>query len=387
MQQQTPHGADTPQLRLVFWETTTACNLKCVHCRASAVDSRRPEELTLEQSIDLLRQISSLGSPVVVLSGGEPLARPDIFDIASEGSRLGLRIALATNGTTVDGKTAARLVESGVQRVSVSIDGADPHSHDSFRGVPGAFDQAIRGIEALKAAGLPVQINTSVARHNVRELPAVLDLAVSLGAAALHLFLLVPTGCGKEIAETEMISPQEYEDVLNWLCDQSGRAPLNVKATCAPHYYRIIRQRAKSAGSVVTPQTHGLDAVTTGCLAGSGVCFVSYKGDVYPCGYFPVSAGSVLSTPLDRIWRESELFAELRDESLLEGKCGCCEFARVCGGCRARAYAETGNYLAEEPYCVYVPGSRSGRRQPPVGTRLPDEFGHGCQGNRGEGPG
>lgn len=345
------------QLRLVFWETTTSCNLKCVHCRASAVADRSPQELTYEQSCDLLSEIASFARPVIVLSGGEPLVRPDILQIARYGHDLGLRMVLATNGTTVGADISRDMVNAGIQRVSVSLDGVDASTHDSFRGLPGAFDAALRGIECCKAAGMPVQINTTVAKHNVEQLPRILELATSIGACALHLFLLVPTGCGKEISGREMISPDEYESVLGWLYDASKESTINLKATCAPHYFRVMRQRAKAEGIKITPETHGLEAMTKGCLAGSAVCFVSYRGDVYPCGYFPVSAGNVLATPFQTIWNDSELFHTLRDPSSLRGKCGICEFARVCGGCRARAYAETGDYLDEEPYCIYQPRS------------------------------
>jgi len=349
-----------PQLRLVFWETTTSCNLKCIHCRASAVDARSPEELTLEQSKGLLSEIASFAKPVIVLSGGEPLVRDDIFDIASHGTGLGLRMVLATNGTTLTSDIATKLAGSGIQRISISLDGADAETHDSFRGVPGSFEAALAGIEHCKAAGIPVQINTTVSRHNIEQLSRTLDLAVSLGACALHIFLLVPTGCGKEITNTEMISSEQYEQVLSWLYNASKSSPINLKATCAPHYFRVMRQRARVEGIKITPEMHGFEAMTRGCLAGSAVCFVSYRGDVYPCGYFPVSAGNVLETPFSRIWAESKLFADLRDPSLLQGKCGICEYSRVCGGCRARAYAETGNYLGEEPYCAYSPRALSG---------------------------
>lgn len=343
------------RLRLVFWETTTSCNLKCIHCRASAVDHRSPEELDTRQCLDLLDQIASFSKPVIILSGGEPLVREDIFNIASHGSGLGLRMCLATNGTTITGDIASRLKESGIQRISVSLDGDIPESHDSFRQARGSFAAALEGIERAKAAGLPVQINTTVARHNIDRIEPIHDMAVKLEAVAFHLFLLVPTGCGKEIQDTEMITPGQYEKVLNWLYDASKTSPLNLKATCAPHYFRVMRQRARAEGIKITPETHGLEAMTKGCLAGSAVCFISHKGDVYPCGYFPVSAGNVLIDPLKEIWEKSELFSELRNISLLEGKCGVCEYAGVCGGCRARAYAETGNYMGEEPYCSYIP--------------------------------
>lgn len=345
-------------LRMVFWETTSACNLKCRHCRASATDGRPQDELTLEQGRNLLRAIADFAKPVIVLSGGEPLVRPDIYDIALCGTRLGLRMVLATNGTMLDADAAKSIKYSGIQRVSVSIDAADAACHDAFRGVPGAFNSAFAGIEHLKSLDMPFQINTSVTRANIDQLPQILETAISHEACALHLFMLVPTGCGKEIPEDEMISADDYENVLNWIYDSSKSVPINLKATCAPHYFRVAKQRQKVESGkrrVESPKGHPFSAETKGCLAGSAVCFVSYKGDVYPCGYFPVSAGSVIEKPFEQIWNESELFQQLRDSSLLTGKCGRCEYSRVCGGCRARAYAKTGDYLSEEPYCAYMP--------------------------------
>ena len=347
------NGKFTP--RLVFWETTAACNLKCIHCRASATDFRSPDDLTNAESLALLDSIAAFANPVVVLSGGEPLVRPDIYDLASHGTALGLRMVLATNGTLVTREIASNLKNCGIQRVSVSIDGANAASHDGFRRLSGAFDSALQGIENFKSVGMPFQINTTVARHNFEEIPRILDLAIGLGAVALHLFLLVPTGCGKEIADDEMITPAQYEEVLNWYYDKSKEVSINLKATCAPHYFRIMRQRAAKEGIKITSETHGFEAMTKGCLAGSAVCFVSHTGEVYPCGYLPVSAGNVRNTPFSEIWEHAEVFKKLRDESILEGKCGPCEFKGVCGGCRARAYAETGNYLTEEPYCAYTP--------------------------------
>lgn len=341
--------------RLIFWETTTACNLKCIHCRASAADYRSPEDLTFEESTRLLDQIACFANPVIVLSGGEPLVREDIFDIAAYGTMLGLRMVLATNGTLVTPNVATRMVDAGIQRISVSIDGPNASSHDHFRRVTGAFDEALAGIENAKNAGLPFQINTTITKQNIDDIPEILNLAVDMGAVALHIFLLVPTGCGKEIADEEMIAPGQYEEVLNWFYDKTKEVKIGLKATCAPHYFRIMRQRAAQEGMAITPETHGFEAMTKGCLAGTGVCFVSHKGEVFPCGYLPVEAGNVRDTPFPEIWRDSELFKVLRNESLLEGKCGPCEFKSVCGGCRARAYAETGNYLTEEPYCTYTP--------------------------------
>jgi len=357
MQVQPTHHQSKNQLRLLFWETTAACNLKCAHCRALPADSQSRDEFSLQECRTLLDDVASFARPVIVLSGGEPMVRSDICDIASYGTQLGLRVVLATNGTLLDDEKARRLKESGIQRVSVSLDGADAAAHDEVRGMRGAFDAALSGIESCKAADLPFQINTTVTLSNVNDLQRILDLAVRLGAVALHLFLLVPTGCGRELADSEMLSAQQYEEVLNWIYDASKRDIINLKATCAPHYFRVMRQRAKAEGKPVTPKTHGLEAVTKGCLAGSAVCFVSHTGEVYPCGYFPVSAGNVKTQSLNHIWENSELFRQLRDPSLLQGKCGECEYSRVCGGCRARAYAETGNYLAEESYCLYIPHS------------------------------
>lgn len=344
--------------RLVFWELTSACNLKCIHCRACPAEERSHDELTTEESFQLVDQIASFAKPVLVLSGGEPLVRPDVFDIAAHASSQGLRVALATNGTLVTPEVARKAKESGIQRVSISIDGPDAESHDGFRRIPGAFEDAWRGAEIFRSAGMPFQINTTVAKHNVNSLPQILDLAIRRGAAALHIFLLVPAGCGKEIVDDEMITPEEYERVLNWLYDRSKDVKIGLKATCAPHYFRVMRQRAHAEGIKITPKTHGFEAMTKGCLAGSAVCFVSHVGEVYPCGYLPVSAGNVRKQHFKEIWDNAEVFRVLRDEDNLQGKCGHCEFRRVCMGCRARAYGCTGNYLEPEPYCVYEPHSR-----------------------------
>jgi heme b synthase len=357
--------------RLVFWETTAGCNLRCIHCRRIDVaDQLVPEDLTFAESRALIDQIVAFSSPILVLSGGEPLMRPDIFAIARYAAERGLRVALATNGTLIDERTADRIVDAGVRRVAVSLDGATAATHDAFRALAGSFDQAVRGIRRLRARGMSVQINTTVARHNIEELPEVLELARSLGADALHIFLLVPVGCGVEIADEQMIAPQDYERVLQWFYERDREGLIELKATCAPHYFRIVRQRLAAEKRDLPPSharqqaagrtgSHGhpagLHAMTKGCLAGTGVCFVSHKGEVFPCGYLPLRAGSVREEPLQAIWEGSEVFQTLRDPDRLEGKCGLCEFKRICGGCRARAYGMTGNYLGEEPFCVYEP--------------------------------
>jgi len=345
--------------RLIFWETTAGCNLRCTHCRRIDVADRLvPEDLSTAESKQLIDQIVAFCNPILVLSGGEPLIRPDISEIAEYAVARGLRVALATNGTLIDEHMAQRIVDAGIRRVAVSLDGATAETHDPFRALPGCFAQALEGIEHLRRQGMSVQINTTVARHNIDELPQILSLALSLGADALHIFLLVPVGCGVEIADEQMISPRQYEEVLNWFHDRDQEGLLELKATCAPHYFRIVRQRTaaeKRQRVAELAASSELHAMTKGCLAGTGVCFVSHKGEVFPCGYLPLLAGSVREQPLPEIWDGSKVFRELRDPELLQGKCGRCEFKRICGGCRARAYGMTGNYLDEEPFCVYEP--------------------------------
>jgi radical SAM protein with 4Fe4S-binding SPASM domain len=255
---------------------------------------------------------------------------------------------------------AERIKAAGIERVAVSLDGAEAGTHDSFRGMPGAFDAAIRGLSLLKDLGISTQINTTVTRHNAHQLARMLELAESLGVAAFHLFLLVPVGCGLSIAEEQAIRGEEAEKILTWFYERSLATGIELKATCAPHYYRIVREQraeARRAGVPLAPlATHGMHAMTKGCLAGTGVCFVSHQGEVYPCGYLPVSAGNLRRDSFRDIWEHAQIFESLRDVGNLEGKCGICEFRNVCSGCRARAFGVTGNYLAEEPSCVYVPG-------------------------------
>jgi radical SAM protein with 4Fe4S-binding SPASM domain len=405
------NGQHAPQAsqnkpRLIFWELTKGCNLRCIHCRASATELSSPDDLSTPAARDIIDQITTVSNPILVLSGGEPLFRSDIFHLARYGTDKGLRVALATNGTLVTKDVARQIVDSGVRRVAISLDGADAVTHDSFRGIPGAFDAAIAGFRNLKNLGMSVQINTTVARHNAHQLPQVLDLARSLGADALHTFLLVPVGCGVDIAAEQMVPPEEYEKMLNWFYDQSLTGGIELKATCAPHYFRVVRQRraaerraAEGSPQMATPVVKGaangpligptemampgstgielkpqglgqlvghpgshptdMNAMTKGCLAGTAVCFISHQGEVYPCGYLPALAGDLKRQSFADIWENSVVFNQLRDVGNLKGKCGCCEFRNVCMGCRARAYAATGNYLDEEPFCVYQPGTKT----------------------------
>jgi AdoMet-dependent heme synthase len=347
-------------LRLVAWETTRNCNLSCIHCRASATCGPYTGELDTQAAFRLLSQIAEIAKPIVILTGGEPLLRSDIFDISDYGTKLGLRMVMAPNGTLVTSEMAERMAKSGIRRISVSLDGATAESHDAFRGVPGAFQGALRGIENAKNAGIEFQINTTITKSNLAQIPHILSLAEALGAVAHHIFLLVPTGRGKYIIDQE-INAREYEETLNWFYDQRERTKLQLKATCAPHYHRILRQRAKAENKTVTFESHGLDAVTRGCLAGSGFCFISHRGIVQPCGFLDLNCGDVTRQSFSEIWLNSPHFKTLRDPNQLEGKCGVCEFRKVCGGCRARAYEAFGDFMATEPLCQYEPQERIGK--------------------------
>ncbi len=345
-------------LRLVAWEVTRNCNLNCAHCRAAATNQDYAGELDTPAALRLLDRIAEVGQPIVILTGGEPLMRPDIFELAEYGTAKGLRMVMAPNGTLITEAVAQKMAASGIQRISVSLDGATKERHDGFRGVDGAFEGALRGIEAAKSQGIEFQINTTISKYNYDQIPEILKLAENLGAVALHIFLLVPTGRGKYIVD-QAINAEEYEYTLNWFYDQKQKTNLQLKATCAPHYYRILRQRARQEGLSVTYDTHGLDAVTRGCLGGTSFCFISHTGIVQPCGFLDLNCGDVTQTPFSEIWWHSEIFNQLRDFDNLKGKCGACEFKSVCGGCRARAYEATGDYLAEEPLCSYQPRSKT----------------------------
>jgi heme b synthase len=347
-------------LRMVAWEVTRSCNLACVHCRASSVHGLYEGELDTGRCLQLLDEIAAFSQPVIILTGGEPLLRPDIFEIAAYGDAKGLRMVMATNGTLVDDAAAAKIRDAGIRRVSISLDGIDAARHDAFRQVPGAFKGALAGIEALKRAGVEFQVNTTVTRMNLDQIEGLLALAQNLGAAAHHIFLLVPTGRGKEMAH-QAISPNDYEKTLDWFYETGLACPMQLKATCAPHFYRIYHQRKKERAQKALPE-NPLHAMTRGCLGGSSFVFISHRGQAQPCGYLELDCGQLKEKPFEEIWKDSAIFRDLRDLKKYGGKCGRCEFITVCGGCRARAYEKTGDYLAEEPLCIYQPRKGEGQK-------------------------
>ncbi len=346
-----------PLPRMIAWEITGVCNLKCAHCRASASEGCIEGELSTAECFELIDDIASFSKPVIIMTGGEPLMRLDIFEIVDYAKAKGLRVVMAPNGTLITEEMAERIAQAGIPRISVSIDSSDPKVHDKFRGVEGAFAGALEGIERAKAAGVEFQINTTITRRNIDEIEEILKLAEDLGAAAHHIFLLVPTGRGKNL-EGDEISAQEYESVLNWFYDKRGETSLDLKATCAPHFARIIDQRG-GCKEEVQPGHPGLSSKSQGCLGGKSFCFISRLGQVQPCGYLDITCGNVRDKSFKEIWEESEVFVNLRNPAKLKGKCASCAWRVSCGGCRARAYAKTGDYLTEEPYCAYIPKGKA----------------------------
>lgn len=333
------------ELRMVAWELTRSCNLACGHCRASSGKGPYDGELGTAECFAVLDDIASFAKPVIILTGGEPLLRKDVFEIAGYGRSKGLRIVMATNGTLLDGENIPKITGSGIKTISVSLDGPDGKSHDALRRVPGAFESALAGIEKAKAAGLGVQVNSTITKKNIGSLPEIMNLGVKLGVKSHHLFLLVPAGRGR-LMEAEELSPAEYERTLQFLSLQKRDSRIDIKVTCAPHFNRILLQ----AKIDKTAHLGG-----TGCMAGSSFCFISHLGELQPCGYFEIACGNVRRDGFRAAWTGSEVFNSLRDRAGLKGKCGACEFKTVCGGCRARAYAKNGDYLSPEPYCIYEP--------------------------------
>jgi radical SAM protein with 4Fe4S-binding SPASM domain len=314
---------------IVAWEVTAECNLSCGYCRASASSLPDPDELSTREALSFLDSIAPL-HPMLILSGGEPLLRPDIFQIARRGVALGMRVSLASNGTTITPKVADEIAASGISRVSISLDAAAAKKHDQIRGM-GSFLAAMQGMESLSGK-VDFQINNTITSKNESDVVAIFDLAQRVRARALHFFFLVATGRGRE---EDLISPERQEQLLLEIDQERARRPLEVQVTCAPQYARIASPGKGRVG---------------GCLAGKSFVFVSRKGDVYPCGYFPLRVGNIREKNFIDIWENATELRALRERSL-NGKCGRCSFSGICGGCRARAYAKTGDFLGPDPSC------------------------------------
>ncbi|MFB6300310.1 MAG: TIGR04053 family radical SAM/SPASM domain-containing protein [Halobacteriales archaeon] len=353
-----PPRVDTDQRPLVLiWEVTQACELACKHCRADATPTRHPDELSTEEGKVLLDSARAFGeNQLVVLSGGDPLKRDDLPTLIEYGTDQGLRMTLTPSGTgSLTASNIRALSDAGMQRLALSLDGATADAHDTFRGEPGSFEQTMTAAEAASDADIPLQINTTVCAETVDELPAIRDVVTELGAVLWSVFFLVPIGRGRVL---DPIDSERSETVMEWLATVAEDTPFGIKTTEAPHYRRVKLQRGNDDRSV--SENKDQSARIPGITAGDGFAFVSHTGEVYPSGFLPQSAGNISNRDLVDIYRNTELFTDLRNPDALSGKCGACPFKTVCGGSRSRAYAYTGDPLASDPLCPFVPPDYEG---------------------------
>lgn len=344
---------------LAIWEVTQACDLACVHCRASAQPERHPMELTTEEGKALIDEIAAMEVPVFVLTGGDPIKRPDLFELIGHARRKGVRVSLTPSATPLlTREVVARLKEAGLARLAVSLDGASAETHDAFRGMRGSFARTLEAVGWANAIGLPVQINTTFSRRNIGEIDAIVALMEQLRITLWSVFFLVPTGRGKL---ADLLNADEFEEVFARLSRLSRTVSFDIKTTEAQHYRRFLLQQQvaeRKAGVSTEAAEKVADTIgraPRGLNDGKGFVFISHTGEVFPSGFMPLSGGNVRRESLGRIYRTSPLFRDLRDTAKLEGKCGACEFKEICGGSRARAYALTGNPHGEEPCCAYIP--------------------------------
>jgi radical SAM protein len=351
---------------LVIWETTQACDLACLHCRASAQPNRDRGELGTDEAKRLLDTVRRFGKPLFVLTGGDPLKRDDTIELVRHGTSIGLRMAMTPSGTPLmTPDVLGQLRDAGLARLAVSLDGSCAAIHDRFRGVSGSFEWTVRMLDAARELGLSTQINTTVSSHNLHDVESIVQLITTLGIALWSVFFIVPTGRART---SDLTSADEFEQTFHRLYDLSGSVPFDIKTTAAPHYRRVVLQRQvaeRRSGEhdrPATPLTAGVgfslaDGVgrARGVNDGNGFLFISHRGDIYPSGFLPISAGNVRTHDIVDVYRNSPLFRDLRNTAKLDGKCGVCEYRTICGGSRARAYATTGNYLASDPYCSYIP--------------------------------
>jgi AdoMet-dependent heme synthase len=357
---------------VAIWETTQACDLACVHCRACAQPARNPLELSTEEAKRLIDEIAKMEVPVFVLTGGDPLKRPDVFELVRYASERHVRISLTPSATPLlTRENIVQLKECGLARLAVSLDGPTAEIHDAFRRVSGSYQWTINAVKWAREIGLPVQINTTITRHNLAQLDDTIALLEKLDIVLWSVFFLVPTGRGQNI---DLISAEEFEQVFQRLYETSQRVMFDIKSTEAQHYRRFLLQRrteSRRLGQQPAPlfrrlpqyadvpigmeTPDGIGRAPRGINDGKGFVFISHLGEVFPSGFLPVSGGNVRKQPLTQIYRDSPLFRSLRDSKNLEGKCGRCEFREICGGSRARSHAMTGNMFAEEPCCIYEP--------------------------------
>lgn len=344
-----PRRVDTDERPFVLiWELTQACDLTCEHCRADAQPDRHPDELTTEEARSLLDQTAEFGEDqLVVFSGGDPLKRDDAVDLVEYGTDIGLSVTMTPSGTSsLTPEAVSDLADAGLRRMALSVDGASAKRHDAFRGEEGSFEETMAAAQAAANEGIPLQINTTVCRQTIADLPDIADLVADLGAVLWSVFFLVPVGRG---AALDSLSPERAESVMEWLVEQRDEWPFGLKTTEAPHYRRVAVQQTEA-----TPDRQ------MGITAGDGFAFVSHVGEMYPSGFLPESAGNVRDRSVTDIYRNADLFEDLRDEDALKGKCGACPYRNVCGGSRSRAYATTGDPLESDPLCSFVPEGYDG---------------------------
>lgn len=345
---------------IAIWEVTQACDLACVHCRASAQPDRHPMELSTEEGKHLIDQIASLQVPVFVFTGGDPIKRPDLFELIGHARSAGVRVSLTPSATPLlTREIVVRLKEAGLARLAVSMDGASAETHDAFRGMAGSFARTLDAVRWANEIGLPVQINTTFSRRNIAEIDAIVALMENLRITLWSVFFLVPTGRGKL---NDLLNAEEFEQVFAKVYSLSKTASFDIKTTEAQHYRRFVLQQRVGERKLGTEMHAATEKVSDaigraprGLNDGKGFVFISHTGEVFPSGFLPQSAGNIRRQQLSVVYRESPLFRNLRDTSKLEGKCGACEFKEICGGSRSRAYALTGNPYSEEPCCAYIP--------------------------------
>jgi radical SAM protein len=340
---------------LVYWELTRACDLACRHCRAEAVIERDPDELTTNEAVALLHQVVEFGPPLphMVFTGGDPLKRPDLFYLIEEAGRLGIGVSLAPSGTTLLTQEAIRrLKRTGIQSMSLSLDGSSPERHDAFRGVPGCFEITMRAARGVLGEAIPLQVNTLVTAETAADLPAIYDLLAPLPIERWSLFFLIAVGRGTTLRE---LDPEAAERLMTWLLELMPIAPFAIKTTEAPHFRRIALQHLRAAGGDGAQFRRSSVGRGFGIRDGNGIVFIARTGDVTPSGFLPLAAGNVRTARLADLYRSSPLFVSLRDVARFKDRCGRCEYNTLCGGSRARAFVHTGDPLQSDPLCPYVP--------------------------------